>query len=174
MICIPVPTFPVYSVLIWRTWVTFSLGLGILHTVSQTCEGKIPKTIKLMCPYIKPKFLFMNNQSVETTYNSRFRLAPWIQFGLSVMSIMCCLFFLTGPQEAPESSQEGAWQLSCSVYFCDDIFICHRCTARQWTPMSLDESDNFPSPFPFTLANFCILELLQDRFKGQNSSLHCK
>lgn len=161
---------------------TFLLDLDFLHTVSQTSQGKISKTIKLIYPFIKPKCLFMSNQSVGTTYNSRFRLSPRIRFVLSIMPIMCCLFFqhaafsfqyLTGPQEASESSQEGAWQLSCSVYFCY-IFICHRCTVTEWTPRSLDESDNFLSPFPFTLADFCILELLQDLFKGQNSSLHYK
>lgn len=163
MMCIPVPTFSVYSVLIWRIWVTFLLGLDIIHTVSQTPQRKIPKAIKLICPYIKPKCLFMSNQSVETTYKSRFRFSPWIEFVLGIMSIMCCLSFSMLPFLSAASGRSLV-ALTCSVYFCDDTFICHRCTVREWTPMSPGESDNFLSPFPFTLANSvslsCLLQVI--------------
>lgn len=95
----------------------------------------------------------------------------WVSCQLRVACLStCCLFFPVfnwTTERFRKQSGRCLVTLLCSVYFCDDIFIYHTCTVRECAPMSLVQSDNSLSPFPFTLANSVFLSccriVLRDR-----------
>lgn len=112
----------------------------------------------------------MSSQSVETTCNCRFRFSPRIQFVLGIMSIMfaClsarCLFFLVS--NWPTGSFRKQWGRSLSRVLWISVMTFLSAQWQNGLPCHL-MSDNFPSPFPFTLANFVFLSccriFLRDR-----------
>ena len=106
----------------------------------------------------------------------------WLSCPSSVAYLSaCCLFFLVFNCTTGSFRRQlgrGLVTVICSMYFCDDIFVYHRCTVRECTPMSLAESDNFLSPFPFTLWNSvhsgCYRIFLRDRiitFTSNNTGI---
>lgn len=80
----------------------------------------------------------MSSQSVETTYNSGFRLSPWIQFLLGFMSIMCCLSFsmlplLSSIELAHRKLQEAVRKEPDSSHvLCISVMTFLSVTGAQW------------------------------------------